>query len=85
MLGNIGKLFKLFRVFNPFIQDVRDGKKPYESRTVVWNLLVGALVVFYPPAAEWAQANFEAFAGLWAVMNVGLRYATKGKITLKKE
>jgi hypothetical protein len=82
MFKSFGKFFALFRALNPFVQDIRDGKKPYQSRTAVWNVLIPILMVVYPPAADWATANFAVFVSLWGSVNVLLRLATKGKVSL---
>lgn len=53
-----------------------DGRK-----TLIVNAIV-ALAAFYPPVGEWVQAHPELVLQAIAIINIGLRFATKGKVRL---
>lgn len=59
-------------------------KKPWQSKTVWMNFLI-ALAAFFPTAQEWIAGNPEAFAGIVTVLNMGLRFASKDKVSLKND
>lgn len=65
-------------------------KKPWQSKTVVLNAVVGLLaaVAAFVPAAAGAQAWIGAHAveiGMgWSILNVVLRAVTKDKISLSE-
>lgn len=56
-----------------------DSKKPWESKTIVVNCIVGliaALAPFFPggPAAlDFAKAHLVEFGVIWSIANVALR------------
>lgn len=59
-------------------------KSIFLSKTF-WLQVVVVLSMLFPQAKAWAQQNPEAFASLWALANVLMRYITKGAVTLKGE
>ncbi len=65
-----------------------DTKKPWQSKTVVINAILGvvaALSLFWPAAAgvpTWIQSHAEIIGAGWAILNVGLRLITKDAISL---
>lgn len=59
-------------------------KSILKSKTAFVNLVV-ALATLYPPVANWIAANPEAFATLVALLNLALRYATKGRVEIFKK
>lgn len=56
-----------------------ESKKPWLSKTI-WINVILALVSFYPPVHDYLKANPEAFAMVFAVVNVILRLITKKEI-----
>lgn len=65
-------------------EKILETKKPWQSKTVWMNLIV-AVAAFFPTAQEWIASNPEAFAGIITVLNMGLRLASKDKVSLKGE
>ena len=59
-----------------------DESKPFfKSRTVLTNALF-AVLSLYPPLGRWISANPETAIQFMAVVNLLLRYVTKGGISL---
>jgi nucleoside permease NupC len=56
-----------------------DIKKPWQSKTVITNLVM-AMAAFYPPVGNWIAQNPEAFASILGLANTGIRFITVGKI-----
>lgn len=56
-----------------------DIKKPWQSKTIITNLVVIASA-FIPQVGEWVAANPEAYASLVGLANTGIRFITVGKI-----
>lgn len=62
-----------------------DQKPWYSSKTILANILVGlGLIVgqFVPGVNDFIQAHFTAVGDAWAIVNVGLRLVTSGKIQI---
>ena len=59
-------------------------KKPWQSKTLVLNLLMAAGVLLYPPLSEWISAHPSEVASAWAVLGILLRLVTKEKIVLSE-
>jgi hypothetical protein len=58
-------------------------KKPwYTSKTIILNTLGTLLALFYPPAQEWIVAHPDLVAGIFAVVNIGLRFISKDKLSI---
>lgn len=47
-----------------------------------WVQVVTFLSVFVPAVQQWLASNPEQFLGALAAVNVLVRFATKGKVTL---
>lgn len=64
-------------------------KKPYESKTIVVNGILGVLVALAPflpfaeGASQWITSHGSIVGGFWAVMAIALRFITKDAIVLK--
>lgn len=56
-------------------------KSLLQSKTF-WVQVVTFAAAFIPVVQEWLAANPEQFIGTLAAVNVIVRFATKGKITL---
>jgi len=64
-----------------------DEKKPWESKTILFNALVAILGViaslgFMPSIHEWVQANAEIVMAGIGGLGILLRLVTKGKISI---
>ena len=65
-----------------------EGKKPWQSRTLVLNGVVGlcaAVGLFLPGAlsiSDWIAANGASVTLVWSLANMVLRVVTKEKVTL---
>lgn len=53
-----------------------DGRK-----TLIVNAII-ALAALYPPVGEWVKAHPEIVLQGIALVNIGLRFATKGKVRI---
>lgn len=58
-----------------------DGKKPWFSRTIIFNILFAASAL-YPPVSDWLKSHVEILGMVWGGLNVVLRLVTKDKISL---
>ena len=54
----------------------------YLSKTILLNTLAALLAVFYPPAQEWIVQHPDMVAGIFAVINVLLRFVSKDGISI---
>lgn len=63
--------------------------KPYLSKTIWLNVILGVLAAITPLVAPasgisvWVQAHSAQIALLWSVAGVAIRLITKGKISLE--
>lgn len=57
-------------------------KKPWQSKTLILNLVVAVLALVFPPAKDFIEAKPELVISVFAVVNMVLRVITKGKIEL---
>lgn len=64
-------------------------KKPWESRTIILNAVLGVLVAvieFIPAAktyADYIQSHGSEIAVFWSILAIVLRTLTKDKIVLR--
>ena len=59
-------------------------KSKWLSKTLWVNILAGVGMIvgqFYPPAQAFLAEHFSAVGGAWAIINIGLRLATKTELT----
>jgi hypothetical protein len=54
-------------------------KPLYQSRTV-WVQLLAIASALFPPVADWIAGNPESFVGVFAALNVLIRFITSGKV-----
>jgi len=59
-----------------------ESKKPWLSKTLWINALIGVLAIAYPPASAWIVAHPEVATGIFAGINVVLRLITKDAISI---
>ncbi len=59
-----------------------DPKKPWQSKTVLVNALVG-IAPFIPGATEWIMDNPTAFGAIVGLLNIGLRSVTGEGVSWK--
>lgn len=65
-----------------------NSKKPWESKTIVINFVLGVLIAILPfvPAAhvvsDWINANGALIAVAWSGLAIVLRFLTKDAIVL---
>lgn len=57
-------------------------KKPWQSKTILTNLLLAIFAVFWPGAAEFMGEHPEIVASAWGFINIVLRWVTKDGIQL---
>lgn len=66
-----------------------DTKKPWQSKTIIVNAVLGlaAVVAMFTPEASgvsvFVQAHGDAIGLFWGVLNIVLRAITKDKIALR--
>lgn len=77
-------VLKLLGLVKALLGSDPNGKPLYLSKTVLVNTLVGLGGMFYPPVSAWIVANPDTAMSIMAVVNIGLRFITKGKATLNK-
>ena len=77
-------VLKLLGLFKTLMGSDPNGKPMYLSKTVLVNTAVGLGGMFYPPLSAWIVANPDTAMSIMAVVNIGLRFITKGKATLNK-
>jgi len=56
-------------------------KSAFASKTVLVNAVI-ALAALYPPVGVWLKTHPDLALQALAIINLGLRFVTKGKITL---
>lgn len=61
-----------------------DSKKPWQSKTIVFNFLMAAGALLYPPLVELLAAHPAEVASAWAVLGILLRLVTKDRIALSE-
>jgi hypothetical protein len=65
-----------------------EAKKPWQSKTMVVNAVLGlimAVCLFVPQAAvvkTWIEANATVIGVVWSVLGMALRAITKDKVVL---
>ena len=57
-------------------------KNALKSKTLWTNAILALLAIFYPPATAFITAHPEVAAGVFGAINMGLRFVTKGAVTL---
>lgn len=57
-------------------------KNALKSKTLWTNFILAALAIFYPPATTFVTNHPEVAASGFAVINMVLRFLTKGTVTL---
>lgn len=62
--------------------EVQKEVKPWLSKTN-WMGFIMAVVSFFPSAAEWVADHPQGFMQIIGFIVIGLRFVTKGKISLK--
>jgi len=60
-----------------------DTKKPWQSKTIILNTVLALAAMFYPPVATYISTHPEVVAGVFAVLNIILRFVSKDKIGLE--
>ena len=58
-------------------------KKPWESKTLWFNLIMGVLAVAWPVANAYLAAHPDVVAVGFTIINVILRLVTKEQLSLK--
>jgi len=64
------------------VEVIETGKNPLKSKTLWFNLVVAALALFSPETRAWLSANPEVVMTTFGLINIILRFVTKGKIEL---
>jgi len=65
-----------------------ESKKPWQSKTIVINAVLGGLslaALFWPgaaPASEWIHSNGAVIGSVWAGLSIVLRMISKDAIQL---
>lgn len=59
-------------------------KKPWQSKTLIVNVLVAILAIAWPPAHDYVVAHPDVVMYILAGVNVLLRLITKDKIGLEE-
>ena len=59
-----------------------ESKKFWLSKTFWMNVIVPVAACFIPGIDQFIAANPAEVAFVWGLINVGLRFITKGKITI---
>ena len=54
-------------------------KPLYQSRTI-WVQLLAVVSALFPPVADWIAGNPESFVGVFAALNVLIRFITSGRV-----
>ena len=57
-------------------------KPAWQSKTLWMNVIGAALALFYPPANAYLVSHPDVVAGSFAVINIILRFITKGPIQI---
>lgn len=57
-------------------------KKPWQSKTLIVNLIMALGAVFVPAVKEFIVANPETVTFIFAGINAVLRLVTKGRIAI---
>lgn len=57
-------------------------KKPWLSKTLWVNLILGVSAMFIPGVHDWVLAHGDIVASIFAGLNILLRFITKGSIQL---
>jgi hypothetical protein len=60
-------------------------KKPWQSKTLIVNLVLALAAIFYPPAKALIESHPEAVAAVFAVINIILRFLTNGAIVISDD
>lgn len=61
---------------------MEDNKKPWLSKTV-WLGILGALAPLAPGVDAWIKGNELVYAQVLSLLFLGLRFVTKGKISIE--
>lgn len=60
---------------------MEESKKPWQSKTLITNLVVALGALFAPGVSDWISANPETMVMVWAALNTVLRFVTKKEVT----
>jgi len=61
---------------------IMENKKPWESKTVILNLILAIAAIVFPPAVKLIQDNPELVAIAFTGLNIVLRLITKKPISI---
>ena len=61
---------------------MEETKKPWQSKTLITNLVVALAALFAPGVSEWISANPDTMVMIWAGVNAVLRFVTKDKVVI---
>ena len=59
-----------------------ESKKPWQSKTLIMNLVVAVCAMFIPQASSYISAHPEVVAAVFSGANILLRLISKDKIGL---
>lgn len=55
-------------------------KKPWQSKTIIVNVLSALGAAFYPPLTQYIQQHPAEVAAIFSILNVVLRLVTRDEI-----
>lgn len=57
-------------------------KAPWQSKTLIVNLIMALAALFFPGVGEYVKAHPELVMSVFAGLNIALRFLTKGAIQI---